>query len=67
MQTIKYSMIESISNVIAGYIVAFISQLIIFPFFDIAVSFEKNIYISLWFTGVSLLRSFILRRIFNKK
>jgi len=66
MQSKKFSLIESISNVIIGYLVALISQLLVFPLFKINVSLKTNIYIGLWFTGISIVRSYILRRIFNK-
>lgn len=66
MQTKKQSLIESISNVFIGYLVALLSQIIIFPIFDINTSFKNNIYIGLWFTVISICRSYILRRIFNK-
>ncbi len=65
MQSRKYSLIESISNVCIGYGVALLSQIIIFPFFDIQVSIKDNIYIGIWFTIISILRSFILSRVFN--
>jgi len=39
------SFIESLTNVAIGCIVALISQLIIFPFFDIEVSFSDNLLI----------------------
>lgn len=66
MQSKKFSLIESMSNVIIGYLVALISQLLVFPIFNINVSLKTNIYIGLWFTGISIIRSYILRRIFNK-
>jgi len=66
MQSKKFSLIESISNVVIGYLVALLSQIIIFPFFDIHVSLEKNIYIGLWFTAISIMRSYTLRRVFNR-
>ena len=64
-QTRKKSAIESITNVLIGYCVALLSQIIIFPFFDINISLESNIYIGMWFTVISLVRSFVVRRIFN--
>jgi hypothetical protein len=65
MQTKKFSLIESVANVVIGYLVALLSQIIIFPLFGIAVSTKTNIYIGLCFTVVSLIRSYVLRRIFN--
>jgi hypothetical protein len=61
------SLIESTLNVIVGYIVAILSQLIIFPLFGIQVSFGENLLIGLWFTGISLARSYVLRRYFNRR
>lgn len=57
---------ESITNVLVGYGVALSSQLVIFPMFGMSVSLIDNIQIGIWFTIISLIRSYILRRIFNK-
>lgn len=65
MQSKKQSLIESIINVIVGYIVALLSQIIIFPIFGLDVNIQSNILIGLWFTGISIIRSYILRRVFN--
>jgi hypothetical protein len=67
MQTKKHSMIESIANVVVGYFVALASQIVIFPFFGIHVTVRDNIYIGLWFTVISILRSYALRRLFTHK
>lgn len=67
MQSKKHSMIESITNVIVGYFVALISQIIVFPLFDIHVTIKDNIYIGLWFTVISICRSYLLRRIFTRR
>jgi len=66
MQSKKHSLIESITNVVVGYIVALISQLAIFPIFDIHVELKTNLYIGLWFTIVSIIRSYLFRRVYNK-
>jgi len=65
MQSKKYSLLESVSNVCIGYFVALMSQIIIFPFFDIDIHIKDNILIGLWFTIISICRSYILRRFFN--
>lgn len=67
MQTKWHSLIESLSNVFIGYMVALSSQLIIFPLFGIYVALSDNIQIGAWFTLVSVVRSYILRRWFNLK
>lgn len=66
MQSKKFSLIESISNVFIGYWVAFVSQLVVFPLFNIHVPIKDNLYIGICFTGISIARSYILRRIFNR-
>ena len=65
MQSRKMSLIESITNVIVGYSISVLAQIIIFPIFDINVSIESNLKIGLFFTIVSIIRSYVLRRIFN--
>jgi hypothetical protein len=46
---------------------ALASQLAIFPLFDIHVSLETNIWIGAWFTAISLVRSYVIRRWFNAR
>lgn len=67
MQSKAHSLIESVSNIALGYGVALLSQVIIFPVFDIHTSFTNNLKIGLWFTGISLVRSYAIRRFFTKK
>lgn len=66
MQTKKWSLIESISNIAIGYFVALASQLIIFPVFGMRVSIGDNILIGIWFTIISIVRSYTVRRLFNR-
>lgn len=60
-------MIESLTNVAVGYGVALASQLLIFPFYDIDISLQDNIAIGVWFTLISLVRSYVIRRYFTKR
>ena len=66
MQSKKMSLLESITNVCIGYLVALISQIIVFPFFGINVPIRDNLLIGFWFTVISIIRSYTLRRIYNK-
>lgn len=61
-----HSAFESVANVAVGYVVALATQLAVFPLFGISVSVQENLAISLIFTVVSLARSYVLRRIFNR-
>lgn len=65
LQSRRYSFFESLTNIAIGYFVALLSQLVIFPQFGINVSLETNLLIGAWFTLVSLVRSYVIRRYFN--
>ena len=59
------SLIESIINTSLGFLVALITQILIYPVFDIEVSFGDQTLLALIFTSVSLVRGYIVRRYFN--
>ena len=65
MQTKKMSLIETIVGVAIGYIVALLSQIVVFPLFDIEVSLIDNLLIGLLFTIISIIRGYYVRRLFN--
>lgn len=58
---------ESFTNILSGYILSLLTQVIVFPLFDINTSMGENMIISLIFTLVSLARLYIIRRIYNWK
>lgn len=66
MQTKFHSFLESIVNVLIGYVVAVASQVLIFPLFGIHIPLSDNLLIGLFFTIVSIVRSYVLRRVFNR-
>jgi len=57
--------VESIANVVVGYGVAVVTQMLVFPLFGLHASLNQNLMMGLVFTGVSLVRSFLLRRVFE--
>jgi len=59
------SLMESLANVLAGYGVAVITQMLVFPLFGLAVTVTENLLIGLIFTAVSIVRSYALRRGFE--
>ena len=67
MQSKLQSLIESLTNILIGYLTALLSQILIFPLFDIYVTFQDNLLIGLYFTIISLIRSYLVRRYFNKR
>ena len=61
------SFIESLTNVAVGLAVSLASQIVIFKLYDIHVAFSDNVIITLWFTVISVLRSYALRRFFTTR
>lgn len=59
------SFVEAIVNVAVGYGVAVLTQILIFPVFGLHTTLSQNLQIGLIFTGVSICRSFLLRRFFE--
>lgn len=65
MQTRIQSLIETIINVAIGYLVALASQIAIFPLFDIHIPLSSNLLIGAFFTVISIVRGYLVRRLFN--
>jgi len=59
------SLVESLANVLVGYGVAVVTQILVFPLFGLAVTVTENLLIGLIFTAVSIVRSYALRRSFE--
>ena len=59
------SLVESVANVIFGYGVAVVTQILIFPVFGLQTTLSQNLAMGGVFTFVSLARSFLLRRLFE--
>jgi hypothetical protein len=59
------SLVESVANVIVGYGVAVVTQILIFPIFGLHTTLAQNLKMGAVFTVVSIARSFTLRRLFE--
>lgn len=59
------SLTESVANVIVGYGVAILTQILIFPLFELHTTLAQNLKMGAVFTVVSIARSFALRRLFE--
>ena len=59
------SLAESVANVIVGYGVAVVTQILIFPIFGLHTTLAQNLKISAAFTVMSIARFFALRRVFE--
>ena len=65
-QSRRNSALEAVANVVIGYVVAISAQLAIFPLFGIPTPVAAHLEIGALFTVVSLVRSYALRRLFNR-
>jgi hypothetical protein len=59
------SLVEAITNVVVGYVLAIATQLVVFPLFGIENRLREHLAIGLAFVGVSLARGYALRRLFE--
>ncbi len=66
-QTRKQSLLEAITGVFIGYLVSLLAQMLILPLYGVYVSFSDNLFIGLWFTVISVIRSYVVRRWFNAR
>jgi hypothetical protein len=64
-QTRLMSLVESVANVVVGYGVAVVAQILIFPIFGLHTTLAQNLKTGAMFTVVSIARSFALRRVFE--
>ena len=65
-QSRTMSMIEAAANVVAGYVLAIATQIVVFPWFGIEAAIGEHLAIGLLFLGVSLIRGYLLRRLFER-
>ena len=66
MQSRKLSLFESVVNIAIGYLVAVLAQIVIFPIFGLQVTIGQNLKIGLCFMVISLVRSYFVRRLFER-
>jgi hypothetical protein len=52
--------------VVVGYALALATQIIVFPWFGLHTSLGDNLALGAVFVGISLLRSYALRRLFAR-
>lgn len=64
-QTRTMSLIEAATNVIVGYGLAVITQILIFPVFGLHATLARNMKLGLIFTVLSIGRGYALRRLFE--
>ncbi len=65
MQNKRWSIIETIINVLSGFAIAQLLILYMLPLWEIQVTIHDSLEISAVFTLISLFRGYVCRRIFN--
>ena len=65
-QTRARSGLEAVLNVVSGYGLAFAAQLAMFPVFGLSVTLPQSLGLGFVFAGLSLIRSYVLRRLFDR-
>ncbi len=58
------SLFEAVTNVVVGYGLAVVTQIIVFPWFGLKAALGEHMAIGVAFVAVSLVRSYLLRRLF---
>jgi hypothetical protein len=64
-QSKRHSFLEALLGTAIGFWVAVGSQYLIFPIFGIYTEFRVHVYLGLFFTVVSIIRGYFVRRLFN--
>ncbi len=63
-QSRTLSALEATTNVVLGWLVAMITQALVFPVIGLQVMLWQNLALSGVFTTMSFLRSYVMRRLF---
>jgi hypothetical protein len=64
-QSRRASAAEALLNIIIGFWISVLANIWLLPFWGYSVSIVQGIEIGILFTLISLLRSYLLRRLFN--
>lgn len=67
MQSKKGSFIEALINVVIGFSINYCANLLIFPLFGFHISPSLNLLMGVIYTGISIVRSYVIRRWFNAR
>lgn len=65
-QSKRMSFVEACANIGIGYGIAIVAQIFILPLVGVDITLGKQFVLANYMTVVSLVRSYILRRFFNR-
>src|SRR5687768_4760225 len=67
-QSRKESLVKSLLNTLSGFILSYLVWVLVAsPLFNIPVNYTESFWITCLFTGVSVVRSYVWRRLFNNR
>ena len=66
-QTKLGSFIEAMVNILIGFSINFVANLIILPIVGLPVTIVQNLWIGFFFTFISVFRTYVIRRWFNRR
>jgi len=66
-QSKKKSFEEATVNMVVGFTLSFIASFLIFPLFGYKPTLFNNFFITVFFTLVTLLRTYLIRRFYNER
>lgn len=65
-QSKRHSLAEAVVNTAVGFVIAWTAQMLICWVYGIPLSGSDNAIITFWMTIISIIRSYVIRRIFNR-
>jgi hypothetical protein len=65
-QTRLGSWLEAWANIVIGFAINWSANMLVFPLFGFNITAGQAFNVGLIFTAISLVRSYVLRRFFNK-
>jgi len=66
-QTKRGSLVEAATNMAVGFGVSVAANMLVLPEFGYSPGLQEATEIGVIFTGISLARSYVLRRVFNRR
>jgi len=66
MQNKRQSLIEAVSGTLIGLVFSFCAQIVIYPAMGVPISLKQNVQITFIFFCISIVRGYLVRRLFNK-
>lgn len=61
------SLIEAVVSTVIGFAVSVFAGHFVFPHYGVHISLDTNLHITFWFTLISIVRGYVVRRWFNNR